>query len=723
MRILLFSILFLQMITLCAQQDSTNYIYQSTDYSFEVRAADLLSHLTAEEKISLLQHTSPEIPRLGIKPYNWWNEALHGVARAGTATVFPQAIALAATFDVNAVFKTFSAVSDEARAKYHDAVKKEIYESNYGITFWTPNINIVRDPRWGRAMETYGEDPFLTARIAEACINGLQGNDSIYYKTHACAKHFAVHSGPEKIRHSFDATVSSRDLWETYLPAFEYVVKYADVQEVMCAYNRLDGQPCCANNKLLTTILREKWNYENIVVTDCWAINDFYEDDTVIIRHRTHDSAFYAYADAYNSEVDLECGSGLPSLQQAFDAGLIPEDVIDKHVYRLLSARFKLGMFDPDSIVGFANIPMSVVDCEQHHKLALEMAQKSIVLLKNDNEILPLSKDICKLAVLGPNADDSVMQWGNYNGFPSKTVTILEGVSNKIGKDKIFYDKTCELVGDNCLLSSEIAEALKDIDTVIFVGGLSPQLEGEQLSVECAGFADGDRTIIELPEIQTKILKQLKALGKHVIFVICSGSSVAVPLENECIDAIIEAWYPGQAGGTAVADVIFGNYNPAGRLPVTFYASTAQLPDFEDYNMNGRTYKYLKDKPLYPFGFGLGYSSFDYDYVENSLIELQDTIALSVKISNIGKMSGEDVIQVYAKNHIDTKAPLKRLVCFKRVFIEAGESKIVELKIPKSGFYSYDDDKEEFLLVPGNYKLFYGGSSDAEKSIQVFIVN
>jgi beta-glucosidase len=624
--------------------------YKNPSLPVETRVKDLLSRLTIDEKISLMMNDSPAIERLGIPKYEWWNEALHGVARAGKATVFPQAIGLAATFDDKAVYETFGMVSDEARAKHHDAVKKGNFRRYTGLTFWTPNINIFRDPRWGRGMETYGEDPYLTSKMGVAVVRGLQGDPGAKYdKAHACAKHYAVHSGPEWNRHSYDAkNISGRDLWETYLPAFKALVTEAGVKEVMCAYNRLEGEPCCGSANLLTSILREKWGYKGIVVSDCGAISDFWMKG----KHETQPDQASASANAVLSGTDVECGNNFKSLKKAFQDGKITEAPIDSSVYRLLKARFELGMFDPDSLVSWASIPMSVVGCEKHTAKALEMARKSMVLLKNSNHTLPLSKNLTKVAVVGPNANDSTMLWGNYNGFPARTITILEGIRKKLPESAVLYEKGCDLVSKNDIDYNAIAGKVADADVIIFAGGISPRLEGEEMRVDFPGFKGGDRTDIELPKVQRNLLKALKATGKPVVMVLCAGSAVALTWENENLDAILNAWYSGQEGGTAVADVLFGDYNPAGRLPVTFYTSVSQLPDFEDYDMaKGRTYRYLHDKPLYPFGFGLSYSDFTYGKLNCKPAVIKgETLTLKVKVHNASQQDGDEVVQVYICN-------------------------------------------------------------------------
>jgi len=701
--------------------------FQNPELTSLERATDLLQRMTLDEKISQMRDQSAAIPRFGMPPFQWWNEALHGVARAGKATVFPQAIGLAATFDDMSVKETFTFVSDEARYKNTEFRKNDSYRRYEGLTFWTPNINIFRDPRWGRGMETYGEDPWLTARMGVAVVRGLQGDPSQkYIKTLACAKHFAVHSGPEWNRHSFNAeNISQRDLWETYLPAFKALVKEADVRQVMCAYNRFDGKPCCNSNQLLQQILRNDWGYQHIVVSDCDAISDFYEKG----HHETSAGPAEASADAVITGTDVECGGNYKSLGEAVKKGLITEDKINVSLLRLLEARFDLGLFDPDSIVYWTKSPMTEVESSEHQAKALLMARKSIVLLSNNKGTLPLSKSIRRIAVMGPNANDSVMQWANYNGFPTKTVTILEGIRSKLPQGSVVYDKGCDYVKEldgqkNPIDYDAVAQKVKDVDAIIFVGGISPKLEGEEMKVALPGFKGGDRTNIDLPMVQEKMLKALKKLGKPVVFVLCSGSSMALPWENKNLDAILAAWYPGQAGGTAVADVLFGDYNPAGRLPVTFYASSKDLPDYQDYDMSkGRTYRYFKGKPLYPFGYGLSYTTFAYSNakVNKTVLPLKNTLTLSLDLKNTGKVAGEEVAQVYIRNLQDPEGPIKSLRGFRRVRVLPGTTKEVRFYLTPSAFEFFDTETNTMKVKPGKYEILYGGSSD-RKALKSLIV-
>ncbi len=847
-------ILLLSLLVLAGCSEKT---YKNKSLSADQRAELLLAQLTLEEKVSLMMDASKPVERLGIKPYNWWNEALHGVARSGRATVFPQPIGMAAAFDDAAVYNVFSAVSDEARAKNTLAASEGSYNRYQGLTFWTPTINIYRDPRWGRGIETYGEDPYLTAVLGVEVVKGLQGgNDGTYDKLHACAKHFAVHSGPEWNRHSFDAKdIKPRDLYETYLPAFEAVVKEGKVKEVMCAYNRFEGDPCCGSDKLLLHILREEWGYDGIVLSDCGAIDDFYRPN----RHGTHPDAASASAAAVLSGTDLECGSSYRALVESAQKGLISEKDIDVAVKRLLKARFELGEMDELADVSWSKIPYSVVCSPEHDSLALDMARRSMTLLVNKDNALPLKRGGLKIAVMGPNANDSVMQWGNYSGTPARTITILEGIRAALSPDdQLMYEPGCSWVertliksvfnqcrskegagfsarywnnkeregepvatdqltspfrlctsgatvfapgvnltdfsatyntvftsqqsgtvvfdfyvcgSSRILVNNEevkkfvnrhgsrtqtfempvvkgksydiqiefeyfssdaqlnfdlgfkdpvnvlqMADRVKDADVVVFVGGISPSLEGEEMGVSLPGFRGGDRTDIELPAIQRELIKALKDAGKKVVLVNCSGSPIGLEPEVENCEAILQAWYPGQAGGKAVADVLFGEYNPAGRLPVTFYRNVNQLPDFENYDMTGRTYRYMTETPLFPFGYGLSYSTFDYGVVKlsSNSVKAGKTLKLTVPVSNTGTYGGEEVIQVYLRKKNDAQGPIKALRAFKRVFIPAGETVNVNLELNSKQLEWWDDATNTMHTYPGAYEIMIGGSSQSD---------
>lgn len=833
------------------------YPYQNPDLSPEVRAKDLISRLTLSEKASLMCDVSDAIPHLGIKKFNWWSEALHGLANNGNVTVFPEPVGMAASFDDQLVNRIFSAVSDETRAKYNEANQKGQENKRFlSLSVWTPNVNIFRDPRWGRGQETYGEDPYLTSRMGVSVVKGLQGPDSAKYrKLLACAKHYAVHSGPEWSRHSLNLNnVTPRDLYETYLPAFKSLVQKADVREVMCAYQRLDDEPCCGNSRLLQKILRNDWGFKYLVVSDCGAIADFYTS------HKVSSDAVHAASKGVLAGTDVECqwtDHTYKKLPEAVKKGLITENEIDTHLKRVLIGRFDLGEMDDDAVVPWAKIPMSVVNNKEHRKLALDMAQESMTLLLNKNNLLPLSKSNKKIAVIGPNANDKPVLWGNYNGTPVRTITILDGITSKLPADKVLYDKGCDLVEDkvtesyfqkcsidgkkgfkatywnnkdlkgtvvatqqltdpiklttagqhefasgvrlegfsakyetefeaskdeeivfNCgatgyfelfvngasvkmsnnwrtlpsrvpfkvesgkkykieirytqlndwqaniefNFGQEVAvdytgliKKLQGIDVVVFAGGLSTQLEGEEMPVSYPGFKGGDRTDIELPLVQRNCIKALKQAGKKVIFVNCSGSAIALVSETENCDAILQAWYGGESGGQAVADVLFGDFNPSGKLPVTFYKSTNQLADFEDYSMKGRTYRYMSD-PLFPFGFGLSYTTYSVGNAtcSNTVIKANDSVVLTIPVSNTGKRNGTEIVQVYVRKVNDTNGPLKTLKGFQRVEVAAGKTAQAVINLPYSSFEFFDEANIKMAVTPGEYELWYGNSSDTK---------
>jgi beta-glucosidase len=839
-------------------QKTYDFPFLNPGLSVEDRVNDLVGRMTLEEKIGQMMNAAPAIPRLDIPEYNWWNECLHGVARAGIATVFPQAIGLGATFDEDLIFRVSTAISDEARAKHHQFVsegKRLIYQ---GLTFWSPNINIFRDPRWGRGQETYGEDPFLTGRLGVQFVKGLQGNDPRYFKTIATVKHYAVHSGPEPERHSFDAITDERDLRETYLPQFEVCVKEGNAYSVMCAYNRYLGQACCGSDHLLTNILRNEWGFTGYVVSDCGAIADIYK------THKVEPTPQAAAALAVKSGTDLECATIYENLKLAVDEKLITEPEIDVSVKRLFIARFKLGMFDPPEMVPFTKIPYSVVDNDEHKQLAKETALESIVLLKNKNNLLPLRKDIGTVAVIGPNADAVPVLLGNYNGTPSDPVTLLRGIKEKLaGKSKVLYaqgsdlakgmlvfnllpgnflfngentnglkadyynnrdfkgdilfstidknvdinwlDKaprenmdpdnfgvrwtgelrpdhsgtyylgvttTCKInlyINDSLVINTsyhfrdeysdprlrkslpidfvagkkykiriEAGESYGDArlqlmwcipadshydelrkqavevagkaDVVIMCMGISSNLEGEEMSVKVDGFEGGDRTRIDLPDMQQELIKAVYALGKPVVLVLLNGSAIAINWENENLPAIVEAWYPGQAGGSAIADVLFGDYNPGGRLPVTVYKSVNDLPSFEDYNMKNRTYRYFTGEALYPFGFGLSYTTFAYsNLVVDKNLCIGDSVKVSVNVKNTGKMAGDEVVQLYLSSVSSMySAPIRSLKAFKRVKLLPGENKNVKFSISPDAF-SVIDDKNKRVILPGEFVFSVGG--------------
>jgi beta-glucosidase len=831
--------------------------YQNPKLSSEERVADLISRLTVKEKANLMCDESQAIPRLGIRKFNWWSEGLHGIRYGTNVSVFPQSIGMASSFDDKLVFDVFNAISDEFRARYHEAKRSGQENSKFlSLSIWTPNINIFRDPRWGRGQETYGEDPYLTTRIGIAVVNGLQGPiDSRYKKLLACAKHFAVHSGPEWSRHTLNVNdVNQRDLWETYLPAFKALVQQADVREVMCAYQRLDDEPCCGSTRLLQKILRDDWGFKHLVVSDCGAIADFYN------THKVSSNDIHAASKSVLSGTDVECGweYAYNKLPDAVNKGLISEKEIDKSLSRVLTGRFDLGEMDNDSLVSWSKIPMSVVNSKEHQELALKMARESMTLLQNKNNILPLSKSVKRIAVIGPNADDELMLLGNYNGFPSSITTVFKGVKTKLPANKLFYDKGCDLIEDmitqslfdNCMFEgkagvkstywnnkdfkgeavvveqlvnpiqlttagqnqfsrgvnlknfsgkyqtvyqaakseeiiirlefggkcnvivdndtlfnkemsqlapiripvkvekgkgykievnysavydwidaslklnigrelpvnfTELINKLKGINEVIFVGGISPKLEGEEMPIEYHGFKGGDRTNIELPESQRKCLQALKKAGKKIVFVNCSGSAIALTPETESCDAILQAWYGGQSGGQAVADVLFGDYNPSGKLPVTFYKNSEKLGDFEDYSMKGRTYRFMNDV-LFPFGYGLSYTTFKIGEARFSKtsIAANETIQLTVPVSNAGKRDGVEVVQVYVRKVNDIEGPLKTLRGFKRVEIPAGKTQQVTVDLNPSSFEFFDWSQRKMMVTPGEYEVCYGNSSDSK---------
>jgi beta-glucosidase len=682
----------------------------------DVRVKDLVSRLTLQEKVAQMMENAPAIERMGIPAYNWWNEALHGVARSkDTVTVFPQAIGMAANFDVQAMETMGQITSDEARAIYHHELGLGKPGQQYkGLTFWTPNINIFRDPRWGRGQETYGEDPYLTGQLGMAIVRGLQGNDPKYLKTSACAKHFAVHSGPETGRHTFDVAPSDTDLWNTYLPAFRNLVVDAQVSSVMCAYNGLEGKPCCGNDKLMIGILRNNWGFKGYVTSDCGAINDIWK------YHKAEPNASSASAKAVFSGTDLECGEywnnlwSYKSLADAVKDGLLNEDKLNESLARLFTIRFRLGMFDPQEMNPYSKIPISSLGNNVHLQHSLKMTRQSLVLLKN-NGVLPLSGKIKTIAVVGPNADDAEVLLGNYNGIPKNIITPLKGIIDKMGSGvKIIYKKMTthtRKVIENETWENEIKE-IAAADVILFIGGISPRLEGEEGDAgneKTEGFLGGDRTTIQLPKVQSELMKLLKKTGKPLIFINMSGSAVAMQWEATNADAILQAWYGGQFAGQAIAEVLFGDYNPSGKLPVTFYKSDNDLPSFTDYSMKNRTYRYFKGKALYPFGHGLSYTAFNYNGLK---ITGTDSIHIELSVKNTGKYAGAEVVQLYIKN---SKGPdnflNKELKEFKRVDIKAGDSKTILFTIArdKIGFWKQGN---EFEKTMGDIEIQIGSSSD-----------
>jgi len=701
--------------------------YLNPDADVEARARDLVSRMTIEEKVSQLMDQSPAIPRLGVPAYGWWNESLHGVARAGIATVFPQAIGLAATFDVPLIGEMAEVIGNEARAKHHQFVREGRRGRYQGLTFWSPNVNIFRDPRWGRGQETYGEDPFLTGRIGVAFVKGLQGDDPRYYRVIATAKHFAVHSGPEPNRHTFDARPTERDLWDTYLPAFRDLVQEGRVASVMSAYNRINGESATASKRFLNDILRAQWGFSGYVVSDCGAVDDIFR------RHKIVATAEEASALSVTRGCDLECGGAFRALKESVARGFIKESDLDAALHRLVVARVKLGMFDPPERVRWAQIPYSVNDAPEHDRLARRVAQSSIVLLKNSG-VLPLRKDLRTIAVVGPTADDLMSLLGNYNGTPSKPITILAGIRNAVSlSTRVVYERGVDLVegrrdpratgaidttspgsAPGSPMEAALAAA-RSADAVVFVGGLTAEIEGEEMPVSYPGFAGGDRTDIELPAVQRKMLEALQATGKPVVLVLTTGSALGLRWAKETLPAIVLAWYPGQQGGNAVADVLFGDANPAGRLPVTFYESAAQLPPFADYGMEGRTYRYFRGEPVYPFGFGLSYTRFEYSGIQlsRSALGVADRLEVSVGVKNAGARAGDEVVQLYVRRAGSAKpAAIRTLRGFERVGLAAGQQKRVRFTIvPERDLATYDEERKAYVAASGTYEIEVGSSS------------
>ena len=676
-----------------------NHVWYDSTRSVDERVDALVGAMTLREKIAQMLHHAPPIPRLGVPDYNWWNECLHGVGRAGRATVFPQSIGMAATFDVPLTGKVATAISDEARVKHHQAQKQDYRGIYFGLTYWTPNINIFRDPRWGRGQETYGECPYLTSRMGVAFVKGMQGNDPNYLKLVATPKHYAVHSGPESMRHHFDAEVSQRDLRETYLPHFKACIQEAGAWSVMGAYNRTNGEPCCGSKTLLQDILRDEWGFRGYVVSDCWAIKDFH------VNHKVVKTAEESAAMAVKNGCDLNCGDMYPNLLGAVKQGLISEAEIDVSVKRLFTARFKLGMFEPETNVPWTKLKPEVVNCETHQKLALKAASESIVLLENRNKTLPLKKDIKALAVVGPNATRHDVLWGNYNGFSSHFSTLLEGVVGEVSVGtQVNY---CSGAND-----TELEWALVDAEVIVACMGLTPEMEGEEAGDMGVPDAEGggDRVRIGLPEKQLALLEKLVATGKPVILVLTGGSPIELTWATKHCAAVLMVWYAGEAGGEATADVIFGDYNPAGRLPLTFIKSLDDIPEFTDYRMRGRTYRFMRKKPLYRFGYGLSYTTFKYSMLKVKGLKVQ------IEVKNSGKRDGDEVVQVYmTSSPAKVPTPRRQLVAFKRVHIKAGESKTVTFTIKRKQLAAYDAKGNPFVAA-GTYGLSVGGGQPDDAS-------
>lgn len=668
-----------------AAQES--YPFRDIKHPIEERVNDLVSRLTLQEKVQMMKHQSPAIERLGVPAYNWWNEALHGVARTSEkVTVFPQAIALAATFDTDALQKSAEMISSEGRALFNEDLRAGKTGGPYrGLTYWTPNVNIFRDPRWGRGQETYGEDPYLTAQMGAAMVRGLEGTDPNYLKAVACAKHYAVHSGPEGNRHVFNVSVSAYDLWDTYLPAFRELVVKAKVHGVMCAYNRLENQPCCGNNELLHYILRNQWGFQGYVTSDCWAINDFTH------HHKTHANDTEAVSDAVLKGTDLECGNLYQLLEQGVQQGLISERDVDVSLKRLLTIPFKIGLFDPADANPYGKIGREVIECDAHKQQAYEMARKSMVLLLNKQHILPLDKHKLKrIALIGPNANNEQTLLANYFGTPSEIITPLESLQKRLGDAvEIDYMQGVDHLRklSDAPSFQEVAQMAQKADVIIFVSGINANYEGEAGDAGAdgyAGFASGDRTSMQLPAVQLELLQALEKTGRPIILVNMSGSVMSFAWESQHVDAILQAWYGGQAAGDAITDVLLGEYNPAGRMPLTTYMNDADLPSFEDYSMQNRTYRYFRGQVRYPFGYGLSYTTFAYESCQaNSIVQTGKRITFTARIKNIGDRDGEEVVQLYLSHTGDNiqPKPICALKGFRRIFLKKGESQEVRFTL------------------------------------------
>lgn len=677
---------------------------------YRERAAALVAKMTLEEKVSQTLYNAPAIERLGISAYNWWNEALHGVARAGTATVFPQAIGVAASFDEELVGKMAEVIATEARAKYNVQKKAEDRDIYKGLTFWSPNVNIFRDPRWGRGQETYGEDPYLSGRLGVSFVKGLQEEKEGFIKAAACAKHFAVHSGPEKQRHSFDARVSRQDLYETYLPAFKACVQEAGVEAVMGAYNRTNGEPCCGSKTLLIDILRKEWGFEGHVVSDCWAINDFHA------HHKITKTPLESAAMAMNNGCDVNCGCMFPNLRDAVKGGYVEEARLDEAVTNLMECRMKLGMFEEEGTVPFDVIGYEQVDTAENKSLNLEISRKSLVLLKNQDNLLPLDlTGIKSIGVIGPNADSRKALVGNYEGTASRYVTVLEGIEDYVGeRARVYYSEGCHLYQDRTSNLAQENDRMSEVkavcsvsDVIVAVLGLDSSVEGEEGDTGNE-FASGDKLDLKFPGLQSEILRAAYESGKPVILVSMTGSAMELDWEDSHIPAIIQAWYPGAAGGRAVAELIFGAYSPEGKLPVTFYRTTQELPDFTDYAMKDRTYRYMKQEALYPFGFGLSYTSFEMKGTEadSDRVTAKGEVTIRTSIKNTGVMESGETIQVYVKA-LREGTPNAQLKGLKKVHLQPGEEKQVEITLKSQAFGLYNVEGE-FLVEKGEYAVYVG---------------
>lgn len=687
-------------------------LYLDTSLPFPVRVKELIKLLTLDEKAGLLSHTGTSIPRLDIPGYNYWSEALHGVARNGRATVFPQAIGMAATWDKEMIYQVADAISDEGRAKYHEALRRNGYTDQYqGLNFWSPNVNIFRDPRWGRGQETWGEDPFLTGEMASAFVKGMQGSDPKYLKTAACAKHFAVHSGPERERHTFNAVVTKRELYDTYLPAFRKMVRDANVEAVMGAYNRTLGEVCCASKLLIEDILRGEWKFQGHFVSDCGALSDFH------LSHKVTKDAAESAALALQHGCDLGCDHVFDEIPEAIKRGLINEEDIDHALERVLLTRFKLGMFDPPQDVPFASIPESVVGSDKHRELAYQAAVESVVLLKNKGNILPIQSSVRKIFVTGPNATSTEVLLGNYYGFNERMVTMLEGITGRIPEGMGMEYTTGAMLKHPREIKDTWAPGMaQSSDLAIVCGGFSSFLEGEE-GESLLSPQNGDRNSISLPTSQINYIKELAISGTKIVLVLTGGSPIALGEIEDMVDAILFIWYPGMEGGRAVADVLFGDVSPSGKLPLTFPKSLDQIPPFDDYSMNRRTYRYMTGEPLYPFGFGLSYSTFEYSdmHLEKEIVTLGDSLHLAFIVRNNGNQRAAEVVQFYLTDlEASTIVPRHRLIGFERIILLAGESKKIEFTITPE-IMSFFDDHGELTIEPGDFRLEVGGCSPGKR--------
>lgn len=682
--------------------------FRNPDLPIATRVIDLISRMTVEEKISQLMHSTPAIERLGILPYNWWSEACHGVARNGNATVFPQPIGMAASFDSSLIRRVGIAISDEARAKFNEAQKIGNYGQYAGLTFWAPNINIFRDPRWGRGMETFGEDPYLMSLLGVSFVKGMQGNTPGKLKTAACAKHYVVHSGPESQRHTFNALPNKKDFYETYTPAFKALVQQANVEAVMCAYNRTYNEPCCGSKYLMQDVLRNEFGFKGHIVTDCGAIYDFTHG------HKTEPDMASAAAKAIQSGVNLNCGDEFKNLKIALEQNKISEADIDSALMHLLPTRFKLGLFDPPSMNPYQHLDAKDINSKPNRQLALEAARKSMVLLKNDSNLLPLKKDIRKLFVMGPYAASAEVLLGNYHGVSTSLVTFLEGLTAKVSAGtSIEYRPACLTDHANLNTADWAGGEAMTSDAIVAVFGISNMFEGEE-GETLSSNTKGDRLELELPKHQVEYLKQLRNKGnKPIILVLTGGSPISSPEIYDWADAVIFAWYPGEEGGNALADIIFGDYNPSGRLPITFPKSTNQLPPYEDYSLQGRTYRYMNEEPLYPFGYGLSYSNFSYSNLQTdkNIYHSNESIKVSLTVQNNGKFDGDEVVQLYI---CDTQAsvavPNHSLKGVQRLHLKAGESKTVNFTINPEMFHLVNTDGSS-IFEPGEFTITIAGAS------------